>query len=397
MWVDMNNGNFRLKEFSSAIDGGNQSFMPEMPFYDLGMQGRLMHNTVDMGAYEAQAKGQLEMESSSTDQGDFYFKDSMNLTFNQPLVLVNPQLIQLFSDGSLIDINVVSEDNVLIVSHDGLQFNSDYRLILSAGAVTFEGNSTILNQVIEIDFKTLDCQPVILTDFVNEMEICPYSEILIEVHAEGDVLSYRWIFNDEVLPDAGEQLVIESVTPDQYGVYTLEVLDYCSVGTSQQLELKSVETTQLDILDKWRTIFFVDNSQNQLSDFNWYLNDSYLSGGQFIDLSNKHGKLILHAFDEVSGCTLRSKEIDVISGSRTGLTFWPNPVVAGNSVSVLMPVGFVPVNVRLYDISGRLMVNEKAPSGVMVSFDKTDFRPGVYILQFEDESGRIEFDRITID
>ncbi|TCO07764.1 choice-of-anchor Q domain-containing protein [Natronoflexus pectinivorans] len=397
MWVDMNNGNFNLRPFSSAIDGGSQMLMPEMPVYDLGMQGRLMHNTVDMGAYEAQDKGRLEMESNSVDQGDQYFKDSIKLIFNQTIEIANPEIIQLSSDEFDVALTVTSEDNMVIISHDGLLFDSDYRLNIPAGAIAFIGNETILNRNLEIAFKTLVCNPVVITDFANEIEVCPYGSIEIEVQTTGDVLSYRWIFNDEELSDAQEQLFIESVTPDQFGVYTLVIEDYCSIGTSQQFELKSVEITQLNVLDKWGTIFFVDNSQNQLSDFEWYLNGNYLSGSQFVDMSRTHGKLLLHAFDQISGCILRSEEIDVISGHRTGLVFWPNPVVAGNSVTVMLPTEFEPVSVRLYDISGRLMVNEKAPSGAMVNFDKTDFLPGVYILQFEDESGRMEFDRITID
>jgi hypothetical protein len=52
---------------------------------------------------------------------------------------------------------------------------------------------------------------------------------------------------------------------------------------------------------------------------------------------------------------------------------------------------------QLLDISGRLMVQEKVASGPQFDFDKTDFLPGVYILQFEDKQGNKEFVRFTID
>lgn len=397
MWMDMAGGDFRLQEFSSAIDGGNQSLLPEMPVYDLAMQGRLMHNTIDMGAYESQAKGSLIFDSWSVDNNKIHRNDTIIVRFNQPVSLVSENMIQLAINGNEIPIVVTTENGNIVIAHDGLEFSEAYQLIIPANAIAFEGNVTILNQLEALDFTTLDCEPAEITSLVSALKVCPYEELEIVVPTKGDVKGFRWIFNNESLQVNSDTLVIPIVSPDKLGVYTLEVEDHCHVGTTQQVTIEPVETTQLNIVDKWGTVFFLDNQSDQLSNYSWYLDDIIISSSQYVDIRDRAGQLTAYAVDEMSGCVLHSEAIDLSGRNRSAMVVWPNPVHAGNRISVVMPHGFEASRLKLLDITGRLMVDEKAVYNTQIDFDKTHFIPGIYILLLEDDQGNIESERITID
>jgi predicted outer membrane repeat protein len=397
MWMDMAGGDFRLQEFSSAIDGGNQSLLPEMPVYDLAIQGRLMHQTIDMGAYEAQAKGSLIFDSWSADNNKMHRNDTIIVRFNQPVSLFSENMIQLAINGIEIPIVVTIENGDIVIAHDGLEFSEAYQLTIPASAIAFEGNLTILNQIEALNFSTLNCQPAEITSLVSTLKVCPYDALEIVVPTKGDVNGFSWIFNNESLQVNSDTLVIPIVSPDKLGAYTLEVEDHCHVGTSQQVTIEPVETTQLNIVDKWGTVFLLDNQSDQLSDYSWYLNDILLSNSQYVAMRNSAGLLTVHAVDEMSGCVLRSEAIDLSGRNRSAMVVWPNPVHAGNRISVVMPHGFEASRLKLLDITGRLMVDEKAVYNTQIDFDKTHFIPGIYILLLEDDQGNIESERITID
>ena len=396
-WVDLPGGNFNLKAFSSAIDGGYQSFLLETPFYDLGMRERLKHNTIDMGAYEAQTKGELIFVSSTADGNEIHRNDSIFIRYNQPIALQSEESIQLISSGTEIPIDLTFKDEAIVIVPEALEFENAYQLLIPAGAIAFEGNPTIVNQAKELVFSTKSCEPAKITSLLSDIQICPYDALEIVVQTSGDVSELRWIFNTEDLQVNSDTLNIQSVSPDKLGVYTVEVDDLCDVGSSQQVTVGSVETSTLNIVDKWGTVFFVDNKSNQLSDYNWFINDTFLSNSQFVHVSPENSQLTVHALDAISGCVLRSDTIDLSGIQMSAMKVWPNPVVAGNSVSVLLPDAFEPTNIKLFDISGKLMVDEKAVYNTLFDFDKTDFVPGVYILQLEDNHGTMEFERITIE
>jgi hypothetical protein len=396
LWVDIANGNFGLQEFSSAIDGAKESLMPEPPTFDLAMRGRFMHSSIDMGAFEAQKKGELVFEASSITDNKINRKAPIVLSYNKPVLVVDESGIQLTSNSTIVPIETEIDNGKLVIIPQGLEFNSDYNIVIPYGTVSFEGNATILNMALQFDFSTFECEPVTIQNLSNVIEVCPHTELKINVSTLGDLKAINWMFNYEELPMSGDTLIIADVTPQDFGIYTVVIDDYCSVGTSQELTIKSKDATELKIIDKWGTLFFIDNHTGQLSDYKWFFNNNNFSSNQFVDMRNTSGSLMAHAFDEKSGCVLRSEKINIRNGSKISMAVYPNPVVAGKSVSVVVPSGFEPSNIVLFDITGRLIVRERTHDIGDINFDKTNFTPGVYILQIEDEQGNVEYEKLTI-
>jgi predicted outer membrane repeat protein len=395
--INVEEGDFRMMAFSSVIDAGLQSLIPGQAFADLSMMARVMGDNVDMGVYEMQSKFDFIITEASAYRNSIHRNDDITIRYQVPVVLKSPELIELSSEGKLTPLYLTVEDGALVISHEGLEFGQEYKLLIPKGAVAFEGNLRILNQSAELDFATLDCKPSGIISLPDRVVVCPNEPIEIVAQTEGDIADLRWTYNNEVLDFNSDTLTIESLTQDKLGIYTLEVSDYCQSAISKQVSLGHIETTALNVMDKWGTVFFIDNASEQLSDYKWYLNEDFISNAQYIDASYKNGQLVVYALDGKSGCVLRSEPIELSGGERSAIMLWPNPVRSGNNVSVLLPTGFEAVNMQLLDISGRLMVQEKVASGPQYDFDKTDFLPGVYIFQFEDKQGNKEFVRFTID
>ena len=395
--INVEEGDFRMMAFSSVIDAGLQSLIPGQAFADLSMMARVMGDNVDMGVYEMQSKLDFFITEASAYRNSIHRNDDITIRYQVPVVLKATELIELSSEGKLTPLYLTVEDGALVISHDGLEFGQEYKLLIPKGAVAFEGNLRIVNQSEELDFATLDCKPSSIISLPDRVVVCPNEPIEIVAQTEGDIAGFRWTYNNEVLESNSDTLTIESLTQDKQGIYTLEVSDYCQSAISKQVSVEQIEATALNVLNKWGTVFFIDNASEQLSDYKWYLNEYFISNAQYIDANYKNGQLVVYALDSKSGCVLRSEPIELSGGERSAIMLWPNPVRAGNNVSALMPTGFEAVNMQLLDISGRLMVQEKVASGPQFDFDKTDFLPGVYILQFEDKQGNKEFVRFTID
>ncbi|WP_052345586.1 T9SS type A sorting domain-containing protein [Alkaliflexus imshenetskii] len=142
LWVDAEAANFRLSEFSSCIDMGNVTLMPEMPTYDLDFKGRLMNLRVDIGAYEAQSKGTvLVTETSISDELSLY-NDYILVRFDHP-VAYNSE-VGLVVDP-LFNYSVVkgSDDYEIRIYYSGMDTETQYRITIPANAVRLATNPNI--------------------------------------------------------------------------------------------------------------------------------------------------------------------------------------------------------------------------------------------------------------
>ncbi|HBX87532.1 MAG TPA: hypothetical protein DEG09_02810, partial [Marinilabiliaceae bacterium] len=315
--INVEEGDFRMMAFSSVIDAGLQSLIPGQAFADLSMMARVMGDNVDMGVYEMQSKFDFIITEASAYRNSIHRNDDITIRYQVPVVLKSPELIELSSEGKLTPLYLTVEDGALVISHEGLEFGQEYKLLIPKGAVAFEGNLRILNQSAELDFATLDCKPSGIISLPDRVVVCPNEPIEIVAQTEGDIADLRWTYNNEVLDFNSDTLTIESLTQDKLGIYTLEVSDYCQSAISKQVSLGHIETTALNVMDKWGTVFFIDNASEQLSDYKWYLNEDFISNAQYIDASYKNGQLVVYALDGKSGCVLRSEPIELSGGERS--------------------------------------------------------------------------------
>ncbi|WP_291854598.1 T9SS type A sorting domain-containing protein, partial [Marinilabilia sp.] len=401
MWTDPENRDYSLKEFSPCIEQGNNEWFSGLFGYDLAKNSRTHWINTDMGAFEATENGKLEIVESSVDtDGLTDFINSITIRFNQPIAIdttVSP-LINPVVDAEL---KVSQEDpSVLIISHPGLQTSTDYHLELPGGQVTLANNDKIVQWFVEYDFSTRACVPVVLSVENSDVAVCPRASVSLGVGIEGDAMDYSWSYNDqEVIAQDSDTLFIESVMAESLGSYTIVVNDWCGSSDEVTLNLQYKAGTELVVPEpKWNTVFFVDNSSGNLSEFRWYFNGEEVSQKQYVDVKSMgYGDLTVRAFDNASQCLIYGEVEPLKSASLKSAVVSPNPVVAGNPVDIFLPVVSEQSRIRLYDMRGGLLIDREFGESSILQLEDTDLSSGVYLLQIEYNDGFIENKKLIIE
>jgi hypothetical protein len=354
-----------------------------------------------MGAYEATENGKLEVVESSVDtDGLTDFIDSIAIRFNQPIA-VDPSVSPVLNPDLETELSVSPQDpSLLIISHTGLQASTDYHLELPGGQVTLANNDQIIQWFVEYDFSTRVCIPVVLSVEDPDVSVCPRASVTLGVNVEGDALDYSWVFNDqEAIVSDSDSLFIEAVMPENTGSYTVSVNDWCGSSDEVTLNLEYKAGTELVISEpKWNTVYFVDNSSGNLSEFRWYLNGEEVSQKQYVDVkSMSRGDLTVTAFDEMSQCLIFGEVYSTKSASLKSAVVSPNPVVAGNPVDVILPVVSAMSRIRLYDMKGSLLIDREYGESSILQLKDTDLSSGVYLMQIEYNDGFMENKKLIIE
>ncbi|RCW29694.1 choice-of-anchor Q domain-containing protein [Marinilabilia salmonicolor] len=401
LWTDPQNRDYSLQLFSPCIEQGNNKWFTGLFGYDLAKNSRTHWLKTDMGAYEATENGKLEVVESSVDtDGLTDFIDSIAIRFNQPIA-VDPSVSPVLNPDLETELSVSPQDpSLLIISHTGLQASTDYHLELPGGQVTLANNDQIIQWFAEFDFTTRACVPVVLSVEDPDVSVCPRTSVTLGVNIEGDALDYSWVFNDqETEVSVSDSLFIESVMPENTGVYTVTVNDWCGSSEEVTLNLQYKAGTELVIPEpKWNTVYFVDNSSGNLSEFRWYLNGEEVSQKQYVDVkSMSRGDLTVTAFDEMSQCLIFGEVNRTKSASLKSAVVSPNPVVAGNPVDVILPVVSEMSRIRLYDMKGSLLIDREYGESSILQLKDTDLSSGVYLIQIEYNDGFLENKKLIIE
>jgi len=401
MWVAPENRDYSLQKFSPCIEQGSNQWFSGLFGYDLAKNSRTHWINTDMGAFEATENGKLEIVESFVDSdGLIDFIDSISIRFNQPIA-IDTTISPLINPVVDAEIKVSQEDPaVLIISHPGLQASTDYHLELPGGQVTLANNDQIIQWFVEYDFSTRACIPVVLSVENSDVTVCPRTSVSLGVGIEGDAMDYSWIYNDqEVIAEGTDTLFFESVMPENLGSYTIVASDWCGSSDEVTLNLQYKAGTELVVPEpKWNTVYFVDNSSGNLSEFRWYLNGEEVSQKQYVDVKSMgYGDLTVRAFDDASQCLIYGEVEPLKSASLKSAVVSPNPVVAGNPVDILLPVVSEQSRIRLYDMRGGLLIDREFGESSILQLEDTDLSSGVYLLQIEYNDGFIENKKLIIE
>ncbi|WP_016775567.1 choice-of-anchor Q domain-containing protein [Anaerophaga thermohalophila] len=399
-WSDPENDDYTLQEFSPCIDQGNQSYFEDLFSYDLAKKARTHWLETDMGAFEVQEIGTLEVvESSIVTDGLTDFIDSITIQFNQPIA-VDESILPTFTPDVEVTCNVSHEDStLLVITHPGLEASKDYYLELPEGMIFHANNEMIIRSLLAYNFVTRACVPVSLTAQNANVEVCPRTSVVLEAAIEGDVLDYVWVFNSQdTLITNVDSVSIESVVTENTGVYTLKATDWCGSSDETTINLQFKEMTDLVIPEpKWESVYFVDNISGNFSNFKWYADGEQVSEKQYLNLASQDGsEFVVTALDEVSQCVVYSDTINYSGSGLKSAIVTPNPVQSGNAVTIRLPEISEKSRIRLYDMKGRLLVDQAWGESDLLKLEKTQFKPGVYLLRIEYVDERLEERKLLI-
>ncbi|TAJ11711.1 T9SS C-terminal target domain-containing protein [Marinilabiliaceae bacterium JC017] len=402
LFSDAENDDFNLEAFSSCIDQGKQTLIKEMPVFDLAGNGRIMDLDVDMGAYEAQEKGSLEIVSITPENGAVDVDNLQDITiqFNQPVTIpdfcaYNGDYLDPFSFK-------LSEDKKRLTTspEPRLSFGKTYIYNFANRYAVYEGNNTIGLKPFTLTFTVRDCIPASFEAVSSQTDICPMNNDTLRVKVTGDLTNdYTWTFHDEVVAEGKNETfyAINQADDSNLGIYTVAVNDQCGNTATQQIEVKFKETTPLEVRQKWDNVLLVDNASGQFSDFNWYFNDAPIETRQYVALnSGKDGEVYVTAVDKASGCMVTSEVKTIQGGALKSMTVSPNPAKVSQTVSIVLPQLVESGTVRMYDLGGHLVVQRDIADQQVVDFTDTNVTPGVYIVEVQTGLG-VEKRKLVIE
>lgn len=83
---------------------------------------------------------------------------------------------------------------------------------------------------------------------------------MLKVEAIGINLSYQWFFNEEAIPGATADTYEAPLTPQNEGIYYVDVYGDCGLETSRKV---TVAKNGLRIQIKWNDFMYITNPDNE--------------------------------------------------------------------------------------------------------------------------------------
>lgn len=90
----------------------------------------------------------------------------------------------------------------------------------------------------------------------------------LSVEATGRNLTYQWFHNGKKIPEATSKEYNANMTVEHEGIYYVEVYSDCGWSISEEATISSCFV----VLLKWTDVMYVQNSENQYVNFQWYKN-----------------------------------------------------------------------------------------------------------------------------
>jgi len=216
---------------------------------------------------------------------------------------------------------------------------------------------------------------------------CEGDGLKLWVETEGDVLSYQWYRNGEIIPAATDS-IYEAVLDNQVlGDYYVEVKGYCNTDISNTV---AVKMNTLKIQLKWDDVMYLTNTDGKYTIFQWYKN------GQSID---QHGKSIYYTDPNglLGDYYVRAYKADGSYDETCPVSFmtitkapqvsvYPNPVQRSGYFTVEGEelTGSV---IEVYDFYGRRVNSKKAVANTLDMVAPTV--SGMYVVRIIHTNGRI--------
>lgn len=391
-FVDAAKGDYRIGPFTSCFEMGNNDLVPnDISYRDLSFaEGRIFVSKVDIGAYELKfpyIAARIKIVQSNPDSAavGVDYKTPVELTFNEPITILDPAGIRLESGESFQSMTLSADKKTLTLTPSNVwPFESTQKLLFDFGAIRFADNTNFRMEDDVIPFTVRACQPAALTVTTSSNAVCPDMPVTVTAEVTGNALdNYSWTLGaSEPFALNASSFEIQTLNTDSVGVYTCNVSDMCGLTTSAQttVALKQGVLTPV-IHKKWDAIYLVDNSSLRFNDYKWYVDNRLLnSGNQYIKVTNANADLYVVAFDATSGCWSTS-DTTITSAGSSKVSVYPNPVVRSQSLKISLGQESANVKVKLFDINGRLVSMTSYDNIDEVTYDDTNLDTGVYTLE----------------
>jgi len=391
-FVDAAKGNYQIGPFTSCFEMGNNDLVPaDIKFSDLSFsEQRIFVNKVDIGAYELsfpEIAARIEIVQSNPDSAavGVDYKTPIELTFNEPITILDPAGIHLKSGESFQSMTLSADKKTLTLTPaNDWPFESAQELLFDNGAIRFAINNNFRMVEDTIPFTIRACQPAAMTVSTSSNAACAGTEVTLTAEVTGDALdNYSWTFGGAA-PFAlkATSFTIESLGTDSVGVYTCNVSDMCGLSTSAQATVSLKEGVLTPVIHKkWNDIYLVDNSSTRFTDYKWYADKNKLdSEEQYVKVMQSNVKLYVVAYDETSGCWSTS-DTTITSAGSSKVSVYPNPVVRSQSLKISLGQESANVKVKLFDINGRLVSMNAYANIDEVTYDDTNLDTGVYTME----------------
>ena len=241
-------------------------------------------------------------------------------------------------------------------------------------------------------------QTTTITKQPQSVKVCDGDNFVLKVEAIGINLSYQWFFNEEAIPGATADTYEAPLTPQNEGIYYVDVYGDCGLETSRKV---TVAKNGLRIQIKWNDFMYITNPDNEYVRFQWY------KDGQMIE---KHANSIYYSVPEgllgtywIRAFRADETYIDSCPITFETLTQFPVTRVFPAMVSKSTPItvqtgtpGDAPGSavVEVYNLNGQLVNRQEM--NTWETTIPTDMASGSYIVKVTTEEGKTTTHKIII-
>lgn len=241
-------------------------------------------------------------------------------------------------------------------------------------------------------------QTTTITKQPQSVKVCDGDNFVLKVEAIGINLSYQWFFNEEAIPGATADTYEAPLTPQNEGIYYVDVYGDCGLETSRKV---TVAKNGLRIQIKWNDFMYITNPDNEYVRFQWY------KDGQMIE---KHANSIYYSVPEgllgtywIRAFRADETYIDSCPITFETLTQFPVTRVFPAMVSKSTPItvqtgtpGDAPGSavVEVYNLNGQLVNRQEM--NTRETTIPTDMASGSYIVKVTTEKGKTTTHKIII-
>lgn len=207
------------------------------------------------------------------------------------------------------------------------------------------------------------------------------------VETEGNVLSYQWYRNEEIIPGATDDVYQAILSSETEGSYYVEVNGYCNMVTSDTV---SVKLNTLTIQLKWSDVLYLTNLDGRYVSFQWYKDGQAITTyGNSIYYTDPNGLLGCYSVRGYKSDGSYDESCPTCFDTQTKaseLLLYPNPVSTGGYFTLKgeeLPGAWI----EIYDFYGR-QFRRKQIVGNSIDITAPSVS-GMYIVRIILPNGRV--------
>jgi hypothetical protein len=181
------------------------------------------------------------------------------------------------------------------------------------------------------------------------------------------------------------------------GEFKVNAHNECGDGSQSSIEVTIKDATFPKIKLKWDDILVCFNVDSSLQQFQWYKNDTEISGAtkQFY-VSNKESGLYYVITTDDIGCTNQSNSIEIDPLST--ISIYPNPASEKIEISII-DNNIGEVSVEIFNSSGTTMETFKSSkTGFIFNsiLSLSDLLPGIYMVEIKIDGRHLKYDKLVV-